>query len=202
MQGKMVHTDQVSPGELPTITEQLATRLRALSDDPHIVPLGATIKLGRSFAHWTLGADVIASLGGDPSWPDLLELAKPLNRWHHQIEVDEKAVGFFHAALSTDAAMCSLFVSAVATNIEEAFAWINDNVTEDLLVRLLEIPGYHLITFWLIDETKSLSRVLVVNSLAKSTLKRGQILTSRELLEALRKQRHIGGIKLERRNAR
>jgi hypothetical protein len=103
-------------------------------------------------------------------------------------------MAFFHSALSTDSARCALFLSPSAAAIDKSFARIKEEVREDLLVRLLEVPAYHVVALWICDERRKTSQVLVISSPANSNLKRDRILTSREFLEALHSQRHIGGI--------
>jgi len=188
----MVHADQIPANTLPTIDEQLATRLRRLAEETAHVPPGADITLGDSFSLWMLGAEKIASAEVH-DWPDLLHLANRIGLWHHQIRVNGKAIAYLHAP-SSSSASSALFVSPVAAVIDKEFAWIKNSVHGNFLVRLLEIPAYHVVTFWMIDELNSISKVLVISSLVKFIAEHERILTSREFLEGLRNHGVPGGL--------
>ena len=189
----MAHADQISQDLLPVIDRRVATRLRRLAGKKAFVPPGAEITLGDSFTLWMLGAEnVAAAAHGD--WPDLLQLARPLDRWHHQIRIDGKARAFFHSAPSRDSATSALFISPMAAGIDKAFAWIQKTVREDFLVRLLEAPAYHVVAFWIIDESKNNSQVLLINSLVKFKPGNKKLITSREFLDALHSKGHLGGV--------
>ena len=190
----MVHTDSILHGTLPIIDEQVATRLRKLADNAAFIPSGADIRLGDSFTLWMLGADAVASSEAD-GWPDVLQLAKPINRWHHQIQINGRASAFFHSAPSSSAATSALYVSPTAYAIDKAFAWTKNTVTGTFLVRLLETPAYHVVALWVIDEAKKSSQILVINSLVKFPRSHERILESREFMEVLRTQGNIGGIR-------
>jgi hypothetical protein len=189
----MVHVDQIAANTLPTIGEQLATRLRRLAEETVPVPSGADITLGDSFALWRLGAEKVGAADVQ-GWPDLLKLANKLDLWHHQIRVNGKAMAYLHSAPSSTSSTSALFVSPVASSIDKGFAWIRNNVHDNFLVRLLEIPAYHVVTFWMIDELKGTSKVLVISSLVKFIAEQERILTSRELLEGLRNHGRPGGL--------
>lgn len=190
----MVYTDPVLRDTLPIVDEQVAKRLRNLADNGTFIPSGAETRLGDSFTLWMLGADEVASAEAD-GWPDVLQLAKPINRWHHQIQINGRASAFFHSAPSSSAATSALYISPTAYAIDKAFAWIKNTVTGTFLVRLLETPAYHVVALWLIDESKKSSQILVVNSLVKFPGSRRRVLESREFMEVLRTQRNIGGIR-------
>jgi hypothetical protein len=183
----MVHAERLPKDKLPIIDRQVATRLRNLA--PEVVPPGADIRLGDSFALWMLGADKVVSAEAK-GWPDLVRLATPLDRWHHQILVNGKARAFFESAPSSSLAASALFVSPVAPNIDKTFAWIKENVEQDFLISLLEIPAYYVVAFWMVDERKKTSQVVVIDPLVK--LQDDSILTSRGFLKVLQNQPYFG----------
>lgn len=185
----MAHADNLANDILDSVAAQI--------DDLLPTSVGAQVlkntpvEMGESFGVWSLGADVIHGNA------DLSKLVTQTGRWHHQIRFGGKAGAFARSiALGPDAANWSvtqLYESDLAAKIDEATDWIDQNVKDDPVVRLLIVPAYHLHAFWIFDGTDS--RVLVVDMPNQfSQLQYRQLYSSKEFLESLAKEQHVIGV--------
>ena len=113
-------------------------------------------ELGESFALYSLGPDDIER--GLAGGGDLTQLARATGRWHHQIKVDKKAVGFARSACEGEAdfEVRQIYLSELAKYVDEAITWIDDyeaknpyDAEADPVVRLLTVPAYQVHAFWL-----------------------------------------------------
>ena len=81
----------------------------------------------------------------------------------------------------------------MAKEIDEGIKWIDANVKDNPLVRILEVPAFYITAFWLINGMASLSfedsKVLIINAPANSrSLERLKLYDSSVFLDLLRKE--------------
>jgi hypothetical protein len=184
----MPHPDQVSTENLTSVARQVgnwldqsaAEKFRAAgqganppagppnfseSSSPSAsdagLPPAATpppFELGESFAVYSLGAEYVEK--GPPGGADLAQLARKTGRWHHQIKVGKKPVGFARSTGEGDAAveLQQIYVSDLAKYVDEAITWLDayeeqnpNGEAPDPVVRLLVVPAYQVHAFWLCD---------------------------------------------------
>lgn len=183
----MPHPDQVSTDNLRNVARQLggwldpsaAEKFRAAgrgavplaesSDVPGSSSPGAAdaaspprafelpaFELGESFALYSLGAEDIEN--GLLYGADLTKLARATERWHHQVKVDKKPVGFARSTCKGDAdfEVQQIYLSELARYVDEAITWIDrqeeqnpGDAESDPVVRLLVVPVYQVHAFWL-----------------------------------------------------
>jgi hypothetical protein len=159
--------------------------------------------LNETFAVYTLGADDI--IHGQQTGADLLSLAEPADRYHHQIRVDNQAVGFARTTIATDEngqSLCQLYLSELAPAIDAAIDWLDQLATTDQafadsdpLVRLLFVPAFYVYAFWLIKEQGESSDVLVIKSpVSLQNLPTDRVISSQEFLAAFQHAHPGGGL--------
>jgi hypothetical protein len=193
----MVYTDKISQEALDFISDQITARVKYLSEQK-LLPPAASITMGRSFSLWMLGANAIASLAKRRTMPDLLKLAINVDSWHHQIRSDKQDLAYGRSSPVDHPIRWSLgevFVADMAKRIQLAMAWVEEHVKKDFLIRLLVVPAYQVVAFWLINESAGTSHVLIIDAPPKfPELQRNRLLSSREFLEALHKEQHVVGV--------
>lgn len=159
--------------------------------------------LEETFALYRLGAKSIADAIGTDK--DINELAVNTSRWHHQIKVDRQPVAFARTCVSGEAKgydICQFFVSDVSGAIDSAIAWIDEYEADhpeyaetEPLVRLLVVPAYNVLAFWLLQQKTGQSDLLVIDALPElEGLKGNQLLNSAEFLKAFEGHSPIAGV--------
>lgn len=179
---------------LNRITEQVGVGLAQLNPVP---ALGAAsnIQLFETVDVWMLSADALLQ-----QTDDLTQLAKPTGRWHHQIKVDDQPTSYARSiALGPDASdwsVVGVFESSTALKIDEAIAWIDNNISDDYMVHLLTVPAYSIESFWLIKDGDQ--KIVVISAPDEyAVLKTQQAYTSGEFLNELRSLPNIQGLVLQ-----
>jgi hypothetical protein len=214
------HPTSVMPGathELPNINEGVAIAEGGSMPSAPAPP--PSFELRETFAIWSLSIDRIED--GLRTDKDLVELARWTGRWHHQVVCNERPVGFARSTNRSVAALdvCQLYTSDLAKHIDDAITWLDefeaqnpDNAASNRLVRLLFVPSYQTHAFWLIKEppkdspetlgssrvnpepVQAGSDVLIIDAPSYlEPLRPLMMLTSNELLEALREKEPLGG---------
>jgi hypothetical protein len=151
---------------------------------------GKKVELAESFSVWLLPHNALTQPKND-----LAALAIETGDWHHQVKVDGQARAFARSRpLGANAASWKLtefFPANLAESIDQGINWVDANVHDDWLVRLLAVPAYNLTAFWFVDGT---SEVLIVHSPQyASSLPMRKLLDQREFLDLLRKLPPIKG---------
>lgn len=153
--------------------------------------LTAPIEIGESFPIWILKGDALKSKPGEPMELDLAKLATNARRRHHQIKSAGKDFAYAHSAASTEKSaggMKGIFKSPLAAKISRQFDWIEKNVDQDLIVRLLMIPTHQIVAFWILG--KGQNQILVIKAPAEYGLKSDQLLdAAKEFLPLLSEPR-------------
>jgi hypothetical protein len=147
-------------------------------------------ELAESFPVWMLPANALAHPNAD-----LAELALPTGDWHHQVKLDGQARAFARSRpLGADAdswRLTEFFPASLAGAVEEAIGWVDANVPQDWLVRLLVVPAYNLTAFWFVEARAS--QVLVVHAPQYDSLPKDILLEPAAFLDQLRKLPFIKG---------
>lgn len=147
----MAHADSLPDNILDTILEEVSNFLNATRD---FFKGDIPTEMGETFSVWILDADKI-----EPTTTDLTRLARPLNRWHHQLKFGKKAVMFARSMplemKPSNWTVQELAESPIPDRIDRAIDWIDTYTENDPLVRILVVPAYHIYAFWLIDGDKS-----------------------------------------------
>ncbi len=141
----MAHTDPLPPAALQKIAAQVAQRLSPAAVQRMTESGGAQI--GENFLVFMLGLDAIRRPSGR-----LAERVVPTGQWHHQIHHGTQVTEFARSAASASAAtpdVTEVTTSDAAARIDDAIQWIDQNVHDDAVTRMLVVPAYYLTCFWL-----------------------------------------------------
>ncbi|MBV9209858.1 MAG: hypothetical protein JOZ52_04480 [Acidobacteria bacterium] len=179
-------------------TKAASPVLRMREDAPH-----SPLRLQETFAIYRLGAKSIKDAA--EAGKDIAEFARNTGRWHHQVKVDEEPVAFARTcAAKQDGAydVCQFFVSDLSKAIDDAITWIDkyeaahpEYAETDPLVRLLVVPAYNVLAFWLLKQKTGQSDLLVIDALAELVeLKEERLLSSAEFLKAFGGHDPITGV--------
>lgn len=118
-------------------------------------------------------------------------------RWHSQVRIAGKAqVVARSIPLGGDPANWSVrqFLEGdLAREVDEAIEWIDSNVQNDPLVRILEVPAYYITALWLVYATED-KIVIARQPVGIQHLRRLTFYSSREFLSNLRKEQVVIGI--------
>lgn len=174
--------------DLPTATPRPARRkgVAAVAGPP------PNRELTESFAIWTLRDEAVTK----PN-TNLTELAHETGRWHHQVKVAGVPASFARSTPLGPAPdhwrVNAFFDSPIARKIDQAITWIDENVKNDPLVRLLVAPSYHLHAFWLVKD--GVNTVVVADMPPNfKALRYEKPYSSEEFLLALSQEQHITGL--------
>jgi hypothetical protein len=187
----MAHAQPLSQNVLDVIARQIGDRLPPASLTP--VPPGGALSIAENFPVWTLGLTATTR----PDEP-FRSLVTNTGNWHHQVH---STTGEHLMGRSTpngpnpeDWHVLSVSRSSrIATKIDQAIEWIDNNVTGDPLARLLEIPSYYLLAFWL--ESSTIDQIIIVDMPPKYTrLQYKHVYTAKEFLETLAQEPHAQGV--------
>ncbi|RCJ16849.1 hypothetical protein A6S26_32360 [Nostoc sp. ATCC 43529] len=184
----MAYTDTFPDDVLDTVATQIGSRLSLPSGE-------RAVEIRETFSVWMLGLDATTK----PEEP-IAKLVTKTGRWHHQISIGSQVRSFARSTpYGPTAADWSITQvtsdSPIAEAIDEAIDWVDKNVKDDPLVRLVVIPSYYLHVFWL--ETEKGSHILVVHKPDQYIrLKYETIYSLREFLELLAQEPHALGIPL------
>src|SRR6266566_4990221 len=158
----MPYGAQIRPESLERLVQQIGEQLRHIAP-PNLLNAGP-IELRESFEVWALGLD---SLGhGVHSKRQIRQLARPVDRWHHQLAFGARAAAFARSSaspLTGDHQLEELFVSPLAQEIDKAIGWLDEKARAEEHVRLLTVPACHLHVFWLEDDELK-SRLMVIDT--------------------------------------
>jgi hypothetical protein len=180
----MAHADLLPAKVLDTIAGELGSQFVPLLGLKG--PGAGKVEIKESFAVRLLGRDAVTKAN-----TDIGKLAVSTGQWHHQVRYDSQPKAFARSMptgpADTDWQVTSLFESDIAKRIDEAIEWVDANVKDDPLVRLLICPAYYVHAFWLLREGKS--QLLVVDMpRGFEHLKRLTLYSSKEFLERLAKE--------------
>jgi hypothetical protein len=141
----MARTDPLPPAALQKIATQVGQRLSPTAAE-HL-EAGGTAQIGENFLVFMLGLDAIRRPAGR-----LAERVRPTGHWHHQIHHGTQVREFARSSASASAAtpdVTEVTTSDAAARIDDAIRWIDQNVHDDAVARMLVVPAYYLTCFWL-----------------------------------------------------
>lgn len=191
----MAHADSLPGDVLTSIANQLGDRMTTMSGPQFLS--GSPVELTETFSVWALGADAVGEAA--QSNADIQLFATPTGRWHHQVMFGSSAEAFARSTpLGIEPGSWSLrefFISPLADKIDKAVEWVDQNIVDDPLVRLLTVPAYQVLALWLTRDGIIGSQVLVVDApIQYSTLQPCALLSSKEFIDRLLSEQHITGI--------
>lgn len=154
----MAHTADLSTASLASVARQIAERPSFSLAAPGA--LATPRSIAESFPIWMLGADALQTSG-----KRLRDIAKDIGTWHHQINQQERASEVARSVPSPNSPgelkLVEFGTSPLAAKIGETIGWIDKNASGDPMVRLLSIPAYYVMTFWL--EQPDTDQIVIVD---------------------------------------
>jgi hypothetical protein len=186
----MAHAESLSDDVLNVVAEQIGAMLPGVYDKEQLS--GAGVEIGETFEVWVLGLDAVTQ-----PLNDLKLSAHPRGLWH-QVRLNGQPQIFARSILlgvrPSSWRVVEVFQSTLAEKIDEAITWVDLNVPDDLLTRLLVVPAYQVHAFWLLPD-QGPGQVLVIDSSARLARLQSpkRLLSETEFLEALCSERPIIG---------
>jgi hypothetical protein len=158
----MPYGAQIRPESLEHLVQQIGEQLRHIAP-PDLLNAGP-IELRESFEVWALGLDALGH--GVHSKRQIRQLARPVDRWHHQLAFGGQAAAFARSSsspLTGEHQLEELFLSPLAQETDKAIGWLDEKAGAGEHVRLLIVPACHLHVFWLEDDELK-SRLMVIDT--------------------------------------
>jgi len=139
----------------------------------------------------------------------LRDLAQPTGRWNHVVRGQTDGTAFAYARTQTDGPdpqdwrVRGVFgAGEISRKMADTIAWIDQNVDDDsqtdYQVRLLEIPGFAMFAFWLVNQSQgddNVDLVVVIHDPQNIVAERERYLEG-DFLNLLRGGPYIVGITL------
>src|SRR5450755_833420 len=179
----MPYGAQIRPESLSRLVQQIGEQVRHVAP-PELLNAGP-VELRESFELWSLGLDALGQ--GAHSKPAIRRLARPVDRWHHQLAFGGRLAALARSStspLTGEHQLEELFVSPIAHRIDEVVAWVDNNADTEDHVRLLLIPACHVYTFWL-ESDELQSRFMVIGATGSGREKRRDVLLELPPLQML-----------------
>jgi len=171
------------------------------------------LTLGETLTVWKLKDAAFAAIADSTISGDVNDWVEPTSFLYHQLKWHSEPQGFARSsvtnagATTTSAqkiALCQISTSPIASRLHQQFTKIDSNELEgfdDPVVRLLEIPPYHVTALWLYEESSGQSRLIVISAPAgQEQLKPDAVLTSKEFFDGLTSSGPIVGVGLKPRS--
>jgi hypothetical protein len=158
----MPYGAQIRPESLERLIQQIGEQLLHVAP-PDLLNAGP-IELRESFEVWALGLDALGH--GVHSKRQIRQLARPVDRWHHQLAFGGRVAAFARSSSSPSTGrhqLEELFISPLAQRIDDAIGWIDENAAAEEHARLLTAPACHMHAFWLEDDELK-SRLLLIDA--------------------------------------
>jgi hypothetical protein len=163
----MPYGAHIRPESLERLVQQIGEQLRHIAP-PDLLNAGP-IELRESFEVWALGLDALGH--GVHSKYQIRQLARPVDRWHHQLAFGGRIAAFARSSASPSTGehqLEELFVSPLAQEIDKDIGWLDEKAAAEEHVRLLTVPACHLHVFWLENEELK-SRLMVIDTTGHGT---------------------------------
>jgi hypothetical protein len=191
----MPHADAVPPGVLDDVAAQISARIPLLLSARPPAP-GDRVEITESLQVFHLSAERVRTSSSN----DLLALAEPTEDLHHQIAINGAPELFARSAPREAGApgrtVVEVTASPLAAEIARGIEWIDANVPQDYLVKLLVAPGYHLHALWLLPDQGE-TFVLVVHAARRlEDLVRYRLYSATDFLAQVRQVQPVTGIHL------
>ena len=156
----MPRVDSLSEEIIDRIAQEVQELLPEIVSDFGSLQLGSVeAELEETLSVWMLGGDSV--LEDTP----LADLAARVPYWHHQVTLNDEPRMFARSAVlgarPEDVSVEEVSESYLASRIADGLSWVEKNVEENVLVRLLVIPTNFVHALWL--EEDGVSQVLVVD---------------------------------------
>jgi hypothetical protein len=164
---------------------------------------GASLEIGETLTVWKLQARAFETLEKSRLSGDLADWVEQTPFLQHQIKLSGRAEGIARSYREKGIEKRSVFqvaASPFASRINQLFEMIENNkvhdpvIEDDPVVRLLEVPAYHVFTLWLFAASKRESRVVIIDAPEQYVREKDPYLTSGQFFDALKENGPIRDI--------
>lgn len=153
----MPYSDDVSAAALVVVGKEVGRWLPRLGGGLHPA---AAVTITSSLRVWKLSSAEVADLTLD----ELGRMAVDTGRTHHQVAVGGEPTAYARSVVQNgETVVEQVTVSPTAKDIETAIQFVDAEVAEDDLARLLEAPAYDVRVIWLVDKAGT-GRVVVAQA--------------------------------------
>jgi hypothetical protein len=191
----MPHADAVPSGVLDDVAAQIGARLSLLLSARPLAP-GDRVTITESFQIFHLSAERVRTSSSN----DLRALAEPTEDLHHQVAINGAPELFARSSPQGSAApgraVVEVTASPLAAEIARGIEWIDANVPQDYLVKLLVAPGYHLHALWLLPDDGETLVVVVHAARRLEDLAKHRLHPATDFLGRLRQVQPVTGMHL------
>jgi hypothetical protein len=193
----MAHLDKIQPDLLTQVAREIGEFIdRGLKEAPkEPPPAGKTpLELGATLTIWTFPARTFEALAHSKVSGDLSDWLEPTQALYHQIWLRGKPAGFARSHRPEKGGKSAIFhlnESPLASQLHQFLEKIDHEEADpflatDPVVRLLEIPPFHLSALWLFSESQHESRVLIIYAPKRyEGLGEGAMVSSKQFFDAL-----------------
>ena len=207
----MAHLDNVPPAMLKSLATQIgylvanaspgseeAEALLATADPSSSAPL----TVGETITVWKLKQTAFAAIAESSIEGDISNWVEQTRYFYHQIKWNSEPQGLARSSVtdSDSIALRQIGASPLSSQLHKLFTMIESAPPEGLddpVVRLLEIPPYHVRALWLFEQSRNESRLMIVTAPKRLKLEKPDaVLTSTEFFKALVSIRPIVGVDL------
>jgi hypothetical protein len=210
----MAHLDSISKQSLVTVAHEIGALIDSgLADYPRTgTPekdgrnsdvAGASLQIGETLTVWKLQARAFETLEKSRLSGDLSDWVEQTPFLQHQIKLNGRAEGIARSYREKGIENRSVFqvaASPLASRINQLFEMIEDNelhdpvIKDDPVVRLLEVPAYHVFTLWLFAASQRESRIVIIDAPEHYAREKEPYLTSGQFFDALKENGPIPDI--------
>jgi hypothetical protein len=190
-------------GELIDRGSQPQDELQDLEFEVHPAVAPALPELEGALTIWRLKPEAFKAIEKSALQGDINNWAVKTRLLHHQIVVNGRPAGVARSLLPArkEKLLAHFSASPIASQIQDALKMIdanngnNDADEIDPVVRVLEIPPYHILALWLFYGAGRESKVVIINAAKRyQRLKQNSFLTSTEFFKEISKGGPIPGV--------
>lgn len=208
----MAHLDNVSPSFLNSLATQIGSLVADTVPDTAaaVFPVAPSdsgtpnpLTLGETLTVWKLKDTAFAEIANSSIKGDVNNWVESTRFLYHQIKWNSEPQGFARSSVtgSDSIALRQISASPLSARLHYLFEMIERTPPEgfdDPVVRLLEIPPYHMSALWLFEESRHESRLIIITAPSRLKLPNPDaVLTSAEFFDALISIRPIVGVDLK-----
>jgi hypothetical protein len=208
----MAHLDSISKQALVKVAREIGALIDSGFADYPRTPVegarnsdveGAYLQIGETLTVWKLQARAFETLEKSRLSGDLSEWVEQTPFLQHQIKLNGKPEGIARSYREKGIEDRSVFQAAAspfASRINQLFKMIENNelhdpvIKDDPVVRLLEVPAYHVFTLWLFAASRRESRIVIIDAPEQYAREKEPYFTSGQFFDALKENGPIPDI--------
>lgn len=194
----MANGPEIAPEVLARVAGEIAQVLANDADSELVTPMARRSSpleaphgetgIAESFEIWRVDLALLRRLP-ERADADLREVARPDERWHHQIRALANVPTRYARSSRREGeagALLALFDSGLAAAIDEAVTLVDDERPDDSDVHLLVLPELYVTALWVVPRDGGRTRAVIVEAPGELRLPEQETLPGPTVLGALR----------------